>query len=170
MMVEIVDRDHPVLRKDAEPVPPELFGTKKLHTIIKNMQDALATQSDGAALAAPQINVPLQIFVVSPSIFEGEKSKDVHLVYINPKITRLSKRTHIVEEGCLSVRWLYGEMRRSSNATVEAFDENGERFTRGAGGLLAQIFQHEMDHLDGTLFIDTAKNIREIPPEALQND
>ncbi len=166
-MIAIVDREHPALRAGAQPVPPELFGTKKLHTIIKNMQEALASQDDGVALAAPQIGLPLQIFVVAPSVFEGEKSKDVRTVYINPTFTRLSKRTHSMEEGCLSVRWLYGEVRRSANATIEAYDEKGQRFTRGAGGLLAQIFQHEVDHLKGKLFTDTAKNLREIPPEML---
>ncbi len=68
-------------------------------------------------------------------------------------------------EGCLSVRWFYGEVERSTNATIEAYDENAKKFTRGAGGLLAQIFQHETDHLNGILFIDKAKNIVDMPPE-----
>ncbi len=69
-------------------------------------------------------------------------------------------------EGCLSVRWLYGEVERSTNATIEAYDENSVKFTRGAGGLLAQIFQHETDHLDGILFIDKARNIMDLPPDS----
>ncbi len=169
-MIAIVDREHPALRAVAQPVPSELFGTKKLHAIIKNMQEALASQEDGVALAAPQIGLPLQIFVVAPSVFEGERSKEVRLVYINPTFTRLSRRTHSMEEGCLSVRWLYGEVSRSTNATIKAFDEKGQQFTRGAGGLLAQIFQHEIDHLKGKLFTDTAKNLREIPPGMLTDD
>jgi peptide deformylase len=69
-------------------------------------------------------------------------------------------------EGCLSVRWLYGNTFRSKKATVTAYDENGKKFVRGASGLLAQIFQHETDHLVGTLFIDHAKNIKEeLPPK-----
>ena len=62
-------------------------------------------------------------------------------------------------EGCLSVRPLWGEVNRSLNATITAFDENGTKITRGAGGLLAHIFQHETDHLDGILFIDNARNV-----------
>ncbi len=67
-------------------------------------------------------------------------------------------------EGCLSVRWLYGKVRRSSKALIRAFDEHGNLFTRGGSGLLSQIFQHEIDHLNGILFIDTAENIEDIPP------
>ena len=70
-------------------------------------------------------------------------------------------------EGCLSVRWLYGEVKRSTNATILAYDEKGEKFTRGAGGLLAQIFQHETDHLDGILFTDKARNLEEMSPESV---
>ena len=67
-------------------------------------------------------------------------------------------------EGCLSVRWLYGKVSRATRASVRAYDEHGEPFTRGASGLLAEIFQHEVDHLDGILFIDKARDIRDIPP------
>ena len=71
-----------------------------------------------------------------------------------------------MHEGCLSVRPLWGEVNRSLNATVTAYDEHGTKFTRGAGGLLAHIFQHETDHLDGILFIDKARNVApgEVPP------
>jgi len=87
------------------------------------------------------------------------------LVFINPEIIKISKKKGSVPEGCLSVRWLYGEVKRSTNATIRAYDENGKIFTRGGGGLLAQIFQHEVDHLNGVLFIDKAKNLVEIKPE-----
>ena len=86
------------------------------------------------------------------------------MVFINPKISKLSREKEWLPEGCLSVRWLYGNTLRSKKATVTAYDENGKKFTRGASGLLAQIFQHETDHLKGVLFIDKAKNIKEEPP------
>src|SRR3989344_4134048 len=154
MMVRIVNRDHAALRKGAGSVPEKLFGSAKLRTILKNMK---------RALAAPQIGLPLRIFVVSPNAYL-ESERDIRTVFINPRLLRVSKRTKKMEEGCLSVRWLYGEVTRAAQATVEAYDEHGKKFARGAGGLLAQIFQHELDHLDGVLFIDKAKNIREIPP------
>ena len=72
-----------------------------------------------------------------------------------------------MEEGCLSVRWLYGKVRRSSKATINAYDEHGKKIVRGASGLLAQIFQHECDHLDGTLFIDKAKELWEMSEEEI---
>jgi peptide deformylase len=71
----------------------------------------------------------------------------------------LSKRKHLVGEGCLSVGDDYGAVRRSTHATLRAYDAQGNEYERGASGLLAQIFQHEVDHLDGILFIDKAEKI-----------
>lgn len=88
------------------------------------------------------------------------------MVFINPKISKLSRDKDWVPEGCLSVRPLYGKTFRSKKATVTAYDENGKKFTRGGSGLLAQIFQHETDHLNGILFIDHAKDVKE---EKIQN-
>ena len=124
------------------------------------------------------IGYSLPIFIVSGKIFhkdfiKGEKEfkktpkreipKD--LVFINPKISKLSREKEWVPEGCLSVRWLYGKTFRSKKATIMAYDENGKKFQRGASGLLAQIFQHETDHLKGVLFIDHAKDIKEELPK-----
>ena len=86
------------------------------------------------------------------------------LVFINPEIINLSKKKRKMEEGCLSVRWLYGQVNRHEKVTIKAYDENGKLMTVGASGLLAQIFQHEIDHLNGILFIDKAENVRDLPP------
>lgn len=137
------------------------------------MKEALRSQNDGVAIAAPQIGESWRIFVVSGRIFkrniDEEKTEDEveypDLVFVNPTINNLSKKAHYVEEGCLSIRWLYGKVKRSDKTTVRAYDENGKLFTRGASGLMAQIFQHEVDHLDGILFTDKAKEVREIPPQ-----
>ena len=98
-------------------------------------------------------------------ITEEEKNKFSDVVYINPEIKKLSRTKTRVDEGCLSVRYLYGKVERSEKATVTAYDENGHKFTRGGSGLLAQIFQHEIDHLNGILFIDKADDIVEILPK-----
>jgi peptide deformylase len=88
-------------------------------------------------------------------------------VFINPVILKLSKEKKPMEEGCLSVRRLYGKVERHIKTKLTAYNERGEKVTVGASGLLAQIFQHETDHLDGTLFIDKALDVVEISEEEL---
>lgn len=184
-MPKIVQKDDPVLHRHAREVPPADILTPKIQRVIDDMRKALVAEEDGVAIAAPQIGVPLRIFVVSKRALEIEdeiaredaedagapsaKRSALHdLVFINPEITKLSKKQKWVPEGCLSVRWLYGKVLRAEKATVRAYDEHGKIFTRGGSGLMAQIFQHETDHLDGALFIEKARNIEEIPPEHLK--
>ena len=174
-METIVQRGHKALSTVASEVPLADITSPRIQKIIKNMRQALATQADGVGLAAPQIGVSLRIFIVSGKIFhpewrrfEGLKSSEIptpdDLVFINPEIVKLSKKTKLLNEGCLSVRPYYGDVERSLNATVRAWNEKGEVFVRGASGLLAHIFQHEVDHLNGILFIDKAINIHEPKP------
>ena len=158
-----------VLRKVAAEVPLADIKTAKIKNILKEMSAALKSQDDGVALAAPQIGYSLRIFIVSRKILQSDlpaqgKSAAKDLVFINPKISKLSRERAWVPEGCLSVRWLYGKTIRAKKATIAAYDEKGKKFTRGASGLLAQIFQHETDHLQGILFIDHAKDIKEELP------
>lgn len=172
-MKVILQKDAPVLREIAKEVPIEKITTPKIQNIIREMKEALASQDDGVAIAAPQIGYSLKIFVISGKISQFSNKKTdpektlEDTVYINPKIIKVSKEKKIMEEGCLSVRYLYGKVKRFVKATVEAYDENGVKFTRGGSGLLAQAFQHETDHLEGTLFIDKAKNLEEVIPENL---
>jgi peptide deformylase len=167
MVTKIVQKDDPVLRQIAKEVPVSDILTPKIQKILSDMKNALASQDDGVAIAAPQIAVPLRIFVVSGKATDISKRTkgNPDEVYINPIITKISKDRKLVDEGCLSVRYLYGKTKRSTRATVEAYNENGEKFSRGASGLIAQIFQHETDHLNGILFIDHAKQIKDLPPE-----
>lgn len=170
-MKDIVQKEHETLRQMAETVAISDIGTEKINAVIADMKAALATQDDGVAIAAPQIAVPLRIFVVSGKAFSAAQNlqKEVpDLVCINPEIVKLSKETSLLEEGCLSVRYLYGKVKRSEKATLKAFDENGKEFKKGASGLLAQIFQHEVDHLNGILFIDKAIDLEEMPPKSKQ--
>lgn len=163
-MKEIVQNGHKVLRQTAVPVSQKEFGSEALTAILRSMFDALATQHDGVALAAPQIAVSKRIFVVSPIVYkEDHHTKDMPLVYINPVITKRSLDKKKMDEGCLSVRPLYGKVRRSSRVTVEAYDEHGNKFSVTGTKLMAQIFQHEIDHLDGILFIDKATDVVALP-------
>ncbi len=169
-MIKIVQKENPVLHAIAKEVPIADITSAKIQKILRDMKKALATQGDGVAIAAPQIAVPLRIFVVAGKIFDdsfingegstdGDEIKNPDLVFINPVITKMSKTKKWMHEGCLSVRPLWGEVERSTHATVTAYDEQGKKFTRGASGLLAHIFQHETDHLNGILFIDKARNV-----------
>jgi len=178
-MIKIVQRDAPVLRKTALKVPLSEIGGKKITKHISDLKAALEQEEDGVAIAAPQLDIPLQIFIVSHKVFDimrNEKEENEEaitkeyndLVFINPVIEKLSREKAWVEEGCLSVRWLYGKVARSKKAKIKAYNEQGTEFSMGASGLLAQIFQHETDHLNGILFIDKAKQLEEIPPEHIK--
>ncbi len=167
----ILQDGEPVLRKISAPVPEELFGTPELKTIIDDMAATLNEQLDGVALAAPQIGIPYRIFIVrydrtvAPTP-EGEEDHAADLgVYINPVFVKSSRRRLEMDEGCLSVRGIYGKTMRNERATVRARDAEGVSFERGGGGLLAQIFQHETDHLNGILFVDHATDLIEVNKE-----
>lgn len=175
----IIQEPHPTLRQVAKPVPVKDIGSPEIKKIIADMKDTLDSTADGVAIAAPQINESVRIFVVSQRVFNDPKIRqrskergienhpdlpvgEEKFVYINPVIKKLSTKKSILSEGCLSLAGLYGKIRRADKALVEAYDEDGKKFSRGGSGLLAEIFQHEIDHLDGILFIDTAKNVREV--------
>lgn len=166
MSVSIVQHHDPLLRRKARPVSEEQFKDGTVQRTILDMQTALNGRDDGVAIAAPQIGVPLRIFVVSARIFAREKNTTLPpLTFINPRLVSVSKDTEPLEEGCLSVPNLYGRVERSQKATIEAQNSRGETFTLEAAGLLAHIFQHEMDHLEGVLFIDKARDVRDITKE-----
>lgn len=174
-MVTIVQNGDKVLRGISEEVPVSSITKPKIQKIISDMNEALDGQYDGVAIAAPQIGISLRIFIVSGRIFDEsfvkndhldksilDKIKAPNLVFINPVFKKTSKDKKLMIEGCLSVRPLYGKVRRATRATVSAYDEHGKKFTKDGSGLMAHIFQHEMDHLDGILFIDKAKDLQEI--------
>jgi len=171
-MVEIVQEGNKTLREIAKEVPVSQIKSADIQKILKDMNEALDSQNDGVAIAAPQIGVSLRIFIVSGKIFDKEfmdgssnfQSIKAHknLCFINPIITKISKDKKVMDEGCLSVRPLFGKVRRATRATAEAYNEKGEKFKMNGSGLLAHIFQHETDHLEGILFTDKAKDLREI--------
>ncbi len=169
MTKPIVQKENPVLREEAVSIPVPDIQSPKIQKILKEMKASLLSQDDGVAIAAPQIGYSLRIFVVSKKVLNMGKQKEPtateDLVFINPVLKKISKDKKLMEEGCLSVRYLYGKVERSNKATVEAYDEHGKKFSRGGTGLMAQIFQHEIDHLNGILFIDKARDIEEMLPE-----
>lgn len=175
MATKILQKDNPMLRQISKPILEKEIKSLKIKKVISDMKKALKSQEDGIAISAIQIGEPIRMFLISKKIFEilgenqeeetYEKEKFKDLIFINPKIKKFSKEKQLLEEGCLSVRYLYGKVSRCKKVQVEATDENGNKFSRGFSGLLAQIIQHENDHLDGILFIDKAIDIEEIKPE-----
>lgn len=166
----IPHEQNPALRKAAREVPLSDIQSKRIQNLITEMRSLLEKEEYGVALAAPQVGESLKIFVVSPEAMEkrvkrygdtGEAKSDPkeEVVYINPVIKKTSRGKTLKHEGCLSVRGKWGRVPRAEKVTLEAYNEKGERCLRGASGLLAHIFQHEMDHLEGILYIDKAKEL-----------
>ncbi len=160
-MAKLVPPNHPALHATAEEITQEEIQNGFVTKLIKDMKAALKTYSvDGyvaVAIAAPQIGVSKRLFLIDD---QNEKRDSLpSMVAINPKLVKVSKKTHLVGEGCLSIPDYYGEVKRHTNVTMRALDEHGNTYERGAGGLLAQIIQHEYDHLDGILFTDRAERV-----------
>jgi peptide deformylase len=173
--IKIYQEPEKVLRKTADTVSLSDIGGKKIQTVIADMRQALLESGDGVAIAAPQIGQSVRIFLVAGYIFDqinnyhGEHASP-DKVFINPEIIKASKTKKSMKgEGCLSVRFVYGVTKRSEKVTVKATDENGNDFIMPATGLLAQIFQHEIDHLNGILFIDHASDIGKMEDSEIEN-
>jgi peptide deformylase len=137
------------------------------------MVSTLNAEPDGVALAAPQIGIAKRLFVVRydrlvPGPIDHSLTPEIG-VYINPAFTKVSRRRIEMDEGCLSVRGTYGKTMRHERATVRAQGVDGVRFERGGGGILAQVFQHEIDHLEGILFSDHAHVLTEVRRNPLES-
>ena len=162
-MVEVLQKGAEILEKTAREISLAEISGAQIKNIIAQMKDVLENTGDAVALSGPQIGKSVRIFAVSKRIFEEDKADNLHkrnLIFINPEITKTSKEKQWLEEGCLSLRGIYGEVQRCKKVSIRACDENGKIFSFGASGLVAQVFQHEIDHLNGILFDSKAKNIR----------
>jgi len=126
-------------------------------SLIEQMKEIMS-QNNGVGLAAIQIGVPLRIIICQ---IDGK-----FYALINPEITKFFPETSIMEEGCLSLPNIYGEVERPEKITVKAINFDGKKIKLKAFGLLARVIQHEIDHLDGILFVDKAKNIKKEPRKA----
>lgn len=144
----VIGKDAKMLRGRAAPIKKIDAGTREL---AKKMR-RIMREAAGVGLAAPQIGVPLAIFV-------AEVNKKFYAL-VNPEIIKTSQEKDAMEEGCLSLPGFYGPVERPAKITITALDLKGKRVKIKAWGLLARVFQHEIDHLNGTLFVDKAKNIQ----------
>lgn len=128
--------------------------TDKTRRIIEDMFDTMY-DAPGIGLAATQVDVHQQIIVIDVS-----EDKSEPLVFINPKITVLEGELEKMQEGCLSVPGFYEDIERIEHCQIDAMGKDGKPFTMEATGLLAVCIQHEMDHLDGKLFVDYLSNTK----------
>jgi peptide deformylase len=156
---DIISLPHPSLRQRSTKIG---FIGKDVEDLINNMKSATLDWEDsrehelGVALAAVQINKLKRVVVIRED-FEDKKNRNF-MVFINPEITK--KEGELVEdyEGCLSIKGIYGKVPRYNKVKVKAVDVNGHEFRVTAEGFLARIFQHEIDHTNGIVFIDHIKN------------
>ncbi len=181
----IPESENPVLREKALAVPLADIGGAKIKTLLKEMKSLLAKEEFGVALAAPQVGESLRVFIISgkalardarnaldePETDDDNEEPEQEVpalpdqAYINPELIKISRKQTGKHEGCLSIRGKWGVVPRSEKATVRAYDENGNLFTRGASGFVAHVFQHEMDHLEGILYTDKATELNDDKPE-----
>lgn len=138
---------NPRLRTVATPVNSV---NKATQTLIDNMFETMYAYN-GVGLAATQVDVHQRIFVTDCA---GEEEAPQPLAFVNPEIIAASEETKVYQEGCLSIPENYADIERSDHVTVKALDKDGNEFTMDCEGLLAVCVQHEIDHLNGKLFID----------------
>jgi len=148
-VLTILTIPNPILRQVAEPVKSAEILRPEFQKFLDGM---IATmKKDGVGLAAPQVGISQRAIIV--------QTKNGPEAFINPKIISASIRESESEEGCLSIPGVWGIVKRHTKIKVKALNKNGEKVLIKASGLEAVIFQHEIDHLDGILFIDKVEKI-----------
>lgn len=152
---EVTQVGNPIIRKKSTLVKD--INADAVKTLVTNLIDSMR-EAKLVGMAAPQIGVNLRVFVteIRATDTRNEKKGDQVRVFINPMILSFSKKKVEIWEGCGSVAQagLFAPVKRPETVMVEAIDESGERFILETGGLLARIVQHELDHLDGKVFMD----------------
>lgn len=192
----IVKASHPILRRSAAPIAETEIKSAKTRRLISEMKKILANAPDGVGLAAPQVGVPLRIFLVSSEATqlnanprmdvprsEGRdgglkglatnatnKKEWEYFVFINPVLKKQSRAKTVMAEGCLSLPGKFGEVARAEKVFLEWHDERGKKHSRGFTKFFARVVQHEIDHLDGVLITDRARRLFAVPREAKHNE
>lgn len=150
----------PVLKQKAKRVRTIDGSIKKL---IRDMIETMHAESGRVGLAAPQIGIPLRVIVIG-------LPEEKNIAIINPEIVR-RKGERLIDEGCLSIRGYFGQIKRAETVTVKGRDPNGKEIRIKADGFLAQVLEHEIDHLNGILYLDHLESmdqLRKIEPEETQ--
>ena len=167
MTLEIVQAGNPVLRKQGRQLTREEIGSQSIQELIEKMRETMR-DAPGVGLAAPQIGLSLQLAVIedraeylsdlSPEqLARLQRAAIPFHVIINPKLSFLDNSSAQFFEGCLSVEGYQAVVDRALNVRVDCLNEKGEEITINAQGWYARILQHEIDHLNGTLYVDRMK-------------
>ncbi len=152
---EIVTLPQTILRHKAHKVSD--FGPD-FQILVEDMVDTMRV-APGVGLAAPQVGESIRLIVVEYGDEENEELPPKLYVMTNPEITRASEDTLVDTEGCLSIPGIQGDVKRFVAVTVKGLNRHGRPMTVKAKGWLARIFQHEIDHVDGILFVDRAEKL-----------
>ncbi|MFA5359337.1 MAG: peptide deformylase [Patescibacteria group bacterium] len=152
-ILKIITQPNPILRKKSTEIKPEIIKSREFQSLISAMAKTML-KTDGVGLAAPQIGKNIRLVVVN--------SKDGVFPLINPKFIKKSWARELGQEGCLSIPGVFGKVKRHKKISLTFYDKNGNKIKMTAEGMMARVIQHEVDHLDGILFIDKAVEIEKI--------
>jgi len=152
-ILEIIINPNPILRKKSQDVNLDNILEPKFQEFLLDMEETMLKE-DGVGLAAPQIGKNIRVISIKA---EGKK-----FFIINPTITKVSWKKVWDEEGCLSVPDIFGKVERHKKINLVYYNEKGKKQKLSTSGFLARVIQHEIDHLDGILFIDKAKNLKKL--------
>jgi len=162
-------KDEKFLRKKTQEFDFKKFNRKEINDLIIRMRKAMK-KARGIGLSANQIGLDMKFFVaqIQKSDNEGNPrsltaGEQKFYAVFNPEIIKFSKEKTMLEEGCLSVPNTYAEVERPEKVTLVGFDKNGKPMKIKAWGMLAKVFQHETDHLNGKIILDRAKKVYKIP-------
>jgi peptide deformylase len=157
----ITKMGHPVLRQPAREVTAAELRSPEVRQLIEDMLETMLS-ANGAGLAAPQVFKSLRILVAHRPVRkkDGEEADDAPVVLVNPHIVKRSREGYEDWEGCLSIPGIWGMVARHHLIHVEAWNPEGKRIGIKAEGYFARILQHEIDHLDGILFLDRMEDLR----------
>ena len=134
----------------------------EIRALVQEMRITMK-QADGIGLSANQVGIDMELFVAQVAAQQNGKNK--FYVVANPEIIKVSEETVRIEEGCLSVPGSFGMVERPEKITIKGYDLKGKKITIKAWGMLARVFQHEIDHLKGHLFIEKAEELHDVKPK-----
>ncbi|MBI2459278.1 MAG: peptide deformylase [Parcubacteria group bacterium] len=149
-ILKIITRPNPILRKKSVEINLAEIKSRGFKKLVSDMAKTML-KTDGVGLAAPQIGKSIRLAVIN--------SKDGVFCLINPKFIKKSWARELGQEGCLSIPGVFGQVKRHKKISLTYYNQAGKKIKLAADGMMARVIQHEIDHLDGILFIDKAVEV-----------